>query len=92
MTVSPLPPGPRVPNSRVTVLLKDALDGVPDSTQPGSSIGGDLLEKLHVRERHWTGHPIGDEPVLLLVVTHGLLGARAILPVGADGMAAKRRT
>jgi hypothetical protein len=56
-------------------------DGVPDATQPGSSIGGDLLEKLHVGERHCTSHPVDDEPVLLLIVTHGLLGARAKLAI-----------
>jgi penicillin-binding protein 1A len=66
-------------------LLEHALDGVPDATQPGSSIGGDLFEDLHVRERRWPGHPIGDEPVLLLIVAHGLLSGRAKLPVGADG-------
>ena len=49
-------------------LLEHALDVVPDATQPGSSIGGDLFEDLHVRERRWPGHPIGDEPVLLLIV------------------------
>jgi len=33
-------------------------------------------------ERGWPGHPICNKPVLLLIVTHRLLGARAELAIG----------
>src|SRR4029078_5046564 len=80
--------------------LEGTLDRIPDAAHPStcrrSSAGytwhlrclyrlvGDFFEQLHVSERCWPGHPIRNKSVLLLIVTHRPLGARAKLPISVD--------